>query len=158
MTELDFLDLTTLTDEERATCADPPSMGDLCRIARVRSDQNLRPLADDVGVSHVTVLAWERRSDDRLILFWKDRGYKFPTNSVNTTVVLIGKSRVLMLNMPVVDHGVVAEWSGMKLVRRTVMVNHLDEHEYAVDEERGVYRFSKLLHGRRSIAVSYSLR
>ncbi len=70
MNDVEF-DLTTLTDEERAGSSAPPTMGDLCQIARVRSGRNLRPLADDVGVSHVTVLAWERRSDRRLVEFWR---------------------------------------------------------------------------------------
>jgi hypothetical protein len=40
-------------------------------------------------------------------------------------------------------------------------INHkldskLEEHEYAVDEATGTYRFSQLLHGRRSVIVSFT--
>ncbi len=77
-----------------------------------------------------------------------------------TEVVLIGKGRDFTIGAKITDRGATAEWSGMKLLRSKQVARNaaLDEHEYQVDEERGVYRFSRLLHGRRSIAVSYSLR
>jgi hypothetical protein len=144
--ENDPLDLTAYTDE---------TLGDLCLRARDNSGEALRAVAADIGVSHVTLLAWERRSDPRLVAYWRGRGYLFPApeNVVQTRTWRIGKDRVLPLGHPIVDHGVVAEWSGMKF--RLTWTNQLDEHEYGVNETTGTYRFSQKLHGRRSVIVMF---
>ena len=151
----DPMDLTTLSNGERGLCADPPTAGDLCRIARSREGHPLKDLAVAVGVSHVTVLSWEKRSDPRLVAFWRELGYRFPEEVVETRVVSLGKDRTFRVGHPLVDCGVVAEWSGMKLRRRDHRGVALDEYQYAVDEQTGTYRFSALLHGLRTVIVSF---
>ena len=149
------LDLSVLTDTERIRAGKLATSGILCTIARVRSERNLRTLANDMGVSHVTILAWVRRSDARLTSFWKRCGYTFPTDSMTMAAIKIGKCRELIVGVPIVDHGVTAEWSGARMKR---VANDPNECEYTVDEEQGVYRFSRKLHGRRSVLVSYVCR
>lgn len=142
------MDLTDLSNE---------TLGELCRAARLRSGEGLRDVAALADVSHVTVLAWERRSDSRLVEFWRGRGFRFPEEFVRTRVHRIGKDRVLALGHPIVDHGVTADWSGMKFKRvNRQVLRPLDEHEYAVNEAVGTYWFSPMLHGRRSVIVDFT--
>src|SRR4051812_25526731 len=63
------------TDRERP---DPcrvfysPTGGDLCALARRRDGRPLRDLAAALGAgSHVTLLAWEREGDPRLMAAWR---------------------------------------------------------------------------------------
>lgn len=142
----DPLDLTELAGE---------TLGAMCIEARRRSGRNLREIAEAANISHVTLLSWERRSDLRLVEFWRSRGFRFSDNPVMTRVFRVGKNRLLPLGHPIVDHGAVAEWSGMKFKRTDNAV--LEEHEYSVNEAVGTYRFSQKLHGRRSVIVSYKL-
>jgi transcriptional regulator with XRE-family HTH domain len=61
----------------RATVAleGEPGLGDLCALARRRHGLLLRATAQMMGVSHVTLLAWERVGDPRLVNAWKNKGY-----------------------------------------------------------------------------------
>ena len=54
-----------------------PPLGCLCALARRRHDLGLQKTARLLGTSHVTLLAWERSSDPRLISAWKRLGYSF---------------------------------------------------------------------------------
>lgn len=56
---------------------DPPA-GLLCALARRRSGMTAWEVARALGVSRVTLLAWERASDGRLGRFWARKGYAFP--------------------------------------------------------------------------------
>lgn len=47
------------------------SVPDTLRLYRRRSGLGLRVLAGELGVSHVTVLAWERSGDRRLVEWWE---------------------------------------------------------------------------------------
>ena len=142
----DPLDLTELSDE---------TFGTMCIEARRRSGKTLKEVAEAAKISHVTVLSWEKRSDRRLVEFWRSQGFRFSDDPVMTRVFRIGKERLLPLGHPIVDHGVTAEWSGMKLKRTANAA--LEEHEYNVDEATGTYRFSQRLHGRRSVIVAYKM-
>ncbi len=53
------------------------SEGDLCALARRREGIGLWEAGRLAGVSHVTLLAWERGSDPRLKKMWEGRGYRF---------------------------------------------------------------------------------
>ena len=48
----------------------------LLALARRRYGRGLRATAALVGVSHRTLIAWERRADDRLGRFWAGRGFR----------------------------------------------------------------------------------
>jgi hypothetical protein len=146
-----------LTDHDLTTLGDQP-LGYLCEVARNRSGLTLREVATAAGVSHVTVLAWERRSDLRMVEFWKKQGFIFLEGGVENHVAQLGKLRTFSVGGRITDRGVKAEWSGM-ILKRVVdpTIDHkLEEHEYAVDEATGTYRFSQLLHGRRSVIVSFT--
>ena len=52
-----------------------PSSSDLLLLARRRSGLGLHGVARAAGVSHPTVLDWERRGNPRLIRFWEGRGF-----------------------------------------------------------------------------------
>lgn len=54
-----------------------PTPGDLCALARRRYGLELRGTAELLKMSHVTLLAMERRSDAVLIAEWMKLGYKF---------------------------------------------------------------------------------
>jgi len=54
-----------------------PSPGCLCALARRRHGLGLQKTARLLGTSHVTLLAWERSSDPRLVSAWKRLGYSF---------------------------------------------------------------------------------
>lgn len=150
MTDADK-DLTDL-DPERF-----PTLGSMCVVARDRSGMTLRTVAATAGVSHVTVLAWERRSDLRLVEFWRSRGFTFPSGGVETKVVQLGRLRTFSVGGRITDRGVRAEWSGMILKRIVdrMIDGKLEEHEYFLDEATGTYRFSQRLHGRRSVIVAF---
>jgi hypothetical protein len=51
--------------------------GDLCALARLRHGKRFRETASMIGISHVTLSAWEKTGDKRLIKFWKSMGYRF---------------------------------------------------------------------------------
>lgn len=53
-----------------------PTLGDLCALARRRSRLGLRAAAARLGISHVTLLAWERGSDPRLVEGWRVLGFR----------------------------------------------------------------------------------
>lgn len=55
----------------------PTSEGDLCALARRRERIGLWEAGRLAGISHVTLLAWERASDPRLRKMWEGRGYRF---------------------------------------------------------------------------------
>jgi DNA-binding XRE family transcriptional regulator len=55
-----------------------PTLGDLCALARRRSEVKLSRLERLLGVSKVTILAYERRGDKALAAFWRGRGFRFP--------------------------------------------------------------------------------
>lgn len=52
----------------------------LLALARRRAGIGLDGLARALSVSKVTVLAAERRGDERLVRFWRKRGFRFPGN------------------------------------------------------------------------------
>ena len=52
-------------------------MTHLLRLARRRAGYGLRGTARRVKASHRTVLKWEEAADQRLVLFWVGRGYRF---------------------------------------------------------------------------------
>lgn len=54
-----------------------PELPLLLSLARKRSGMGLWETAEKVGVSHVTLLEWERTADERLIAFWEKRGFTF---------------------------------------------------------------------------------
>jgi hypothetical protein len=151
---VDSFDLSTLTDRERAG-RDHLTLGELCAVARSRSGMTLDQIVKLIGASKVSVHAWERRSDPRMIAFWEDGGYRFPTGAPVTLVVRIGKTRRFDVGIAIVDRGVRVEGSDSRLLRSMKVPSALDEHEYRIDEEAGVYHFSTRLHGRRSLVVSY---
>lgn len=71
---------------ERDMVPVPTSWGDrgermcvaaLCALARRRNGRPLRAVAESFGISHVTLLAWERAGEPRLVRAWERRGYKF---------------------------------------------------------------------------------
>lgn len=55
--------------------------GELCMLARrrfgIKKSVRLRGVAKLVGVSHVTLLRMESRSDARLVDYWRSKGYSF---------------------------------------------------------------------------------
>lgn len=53
------------------------SVGEMCRLARRRSGVDLRRVAKRAGVSHMTVLKWERTCNPRLRTYWRGRGFTF---------------------------------------------------------------------------------
>lgn len=57
------------------------SMGDLCALARRRHGKSFRKTAQEIGISHVTLAAWEAKGDDRLVRHWKAMGYLFKGNT-----------------------------------------------------------------------------
>lgn len=54
-----------------------PTLPEALRLARRRWGAALGGLATALGVSRVTVHAWERRGDARLVLFWRRQGMRF---------------------------------------------------------------------------------
>lgn len=50
-----------------------PRLGDLAALARRRLGWNLRLAARKVGVSHASLLHWERTSHPKLIEFYRDK-------------------------------------------------------------------------------------
>lgn len=44
-------------------------------LARRRYGEGLRGTATLLKVSHMTLLAWEKERDPRLVQFWKDKGF-----------------------------------------------------------------------------------
>jgi hypothetical protein len=55
-----------------------PKVGDLCALARRRSGLTLRKVARLLHISHVTVLAWEKYNEIKLVQGWKRMGWRFP--------------------------------------------------------------------------------
>lgn len=55
-----------------------PSLPALLALARRRSGFGLEGLVAHVRASRVTVLAWERAGEARLVSFWEGRGFRFP--------------------------------------------------------------------------------
>jgi DNA-binding XRE family transcriptional regulator len=55
----------------------PYTVGQLCALARRRHGLSLRATAKLMGVSHVTILLWERDSEPRLAAGWRHLGYRF---------------------------------------------------------------------------------
>lgn len=49
----------------------------LCALARRRNGRPLRTVAESFGISHVTLLTWERAGEPRLVRAWERKGYKF---------------------------------------------------------------------------------
>jgi len=49
----------------------------LFKLARRRTGWGLRETARRVGVSHVTLLTWERMGDQTLMDWWVSRGFTF---------------------------------------------------------------------------------
>jgi transcriptional regulator with XRE-family HTH domain len=65
-------------EEPQRTVVCNPTKGDLCALARRRDGRPLRRLAETLGAgSHVSLLAWERTSDPRLVAAWRRLGYRF---------------------------------------------------------------------------------
>lgn len=54
-----------------------PTLGTMLALARRRYGLGLLRTAEAIGVSAVTLLAWERRADPRLLTFWARRGFTF---------------------------------------------------------------------------------
>jgi DNA-binding XRE family transcriptional regulator len=54
-----------------------PSPGLLCALARRRDGRSLRSVAKALGISHVTLLVWEKTDCPELVKMWKRRGYEF---------------------------------------------------------------------------------
>lgn len=54
-----------------------PDLPLLLALARRRSGLGLTGVARRAGVSRVTVLAWEKNEDRRLLEFWAGRGFTF---------------------------------------------------------------------------------
>jgi transcriptional regulator with XRE-family HTH domain len=63
--------------EEGPTTESEATMGDLCALARRRHGLDLRATAALFGVTHVTLLGWERAGEPRLVAGWKRLGYRF---------------------------------------------------------------------------------
>lgn len=55
-----------------------PSLALLLALARRRSGYGLAKIVRAAGRSKVTLLAWERAGDPRLVSFWEGRGFNFP--------------------------------------------------------------------------------
>ena len=55
-----------------------PSLPLLLALARRRSGIGLAGVAEALGVSRVTVLAWEREGRPNLKAFWRGYGFRFP--------------------------------------------------------------------------------
>lgn len=55
-----------------------PTPGELCALARRRHGLGLLGTARLLGLTHVTMLARERRCDPSLITSWQKLGYEFP--------------------------------------------------------------------------------
>lgn len=53
------------------------SVGVLCSLARRRHGGPLLATAASLGLSHVTLLLWERESDPRLAAKWRKLGFQF---------------------------------------------------------------------------------
>lgn len=56
--------------------ADQVTASDLLRLARRRSGIDLPAISNRLGVSRMTVLAWESTCDSRLVAFWRRRGFR----------------------------------------------------------------------------------
>ena len=68
-------DATTLKRALAARFA--PGLPELLALARQRSGWGLRGAARRAGISHVTLLLWEREADRRLIAFWTKNRFTF---------------------------------------------------------------------------------
>lgn len=55
--------------------APPLSDYECCLLARRRVSVRLEELAISLGISHTWALRWEREPDERLILYWEDKGF-----------------------------------------------------------------------------------
>lgn len=54
-----------------------PTAAEMCGLARRRSGRSLEALGALLGVSKVTLLAWEAIGEPRLWAAWERMGYKF---------------------------------------------------------------------------------
>lgn len=54
-----------------------PGTPALLALARRRSGLGLRGVADAAGISHRTLLAWERDGAEALVAWWERRGFTF---------------------------------------------------------------------------------
>lgn len=50
---------------------------EMLRLARKRWGRGLRSVAGTAGVSHMTLLDWEKWAEKRLVDFWRARGFTF---------------------------------------------------------------------------------
>lgn len=76
-------DTGTLSAAEVATIAEPidrlePTTGELCQIARRRSEELLVDVYESVGLSRPYYLRLERAGEARAVAFWEERGFRFP--------------------------------------------------------------------------------
>lgn len=55
-----------------------PSLPLILALARRRYGRGLKPLAKELGVSHMTLLKWEARGEEALVGWWCRRGWRFP--------------------------------------------------------------------------------
>jgi len=62
--------------KRRVPAKTTPTTPLLLALARRRAG-GLRELAGKLGVSHRTLLLWERAGDPRLVLWWVEHGWKF---------------------------------------------------------------------------------
>lgn len=76
-TQLWALETGLATPKKPRRPAPTPSRTDLLRLARRRSGLRAQDVADGLGVSRVTLYAWESRADPRLTAFWALRGFTF---------------------------------------------------------------------------------
>lgn len=63
--------------EPKSTIHNKFKEGELCALARRRHGMPLRATATLLGLSHVTLLLWERESDPRLATKWRKLGFRF---------------------------------------------------------------------------------
>ena len=149
------LDLTKIKEQEiKAASTRRPMESNLeCVVARLRSGKTVKEVAQEIGVSHVTLLLWERVCDAKLIEWWRRKGYIFPY--AHSRTVKIGRNKQITLGLPIEDCGVT--WSqGGDLAR--VDREPSTEMEYTVNEQHGIYTFATHVPGKRCAILRYNLR
>lgn len=130
---------------------------ELCREARKKSGLTLHELASEIGISHMSVLAWERKADPRLISYWQECGMEFPHSEIFRKWVQFEPGRIWHAHIDnIEDCGVEYAFTKIQL-ERVYTQERLEKipSVYMVDEETGIYVFSKKEHWRRAVIISY---
>lgn len=76
--EREYRDLEALCIVGKAIAGIEPTPGLLCQLARRRSGINTTDILRDLGVSRISLWAWETSGAPKLVSYWRGRGFVFP--------------------------------------------------------------------------------